>query len=320
MRRWTAPIIIVWLLVSARPLSAQTPADSAVAAGHAGLERFRRGDFSGALAEFGRAEALAHSPVFALYVARCQRSLGRLLEARASYQKVASEGLAESAPASWRRAQSDARVELAEVLAWIPSVVVDAGGAVTRFELDGEPRTKAQLGIELELDPGSHRLVVTGPGGSATRTFDLAEGTRGFRVKLEPPPVAVRDAPPVPPRKAAVSPAPRPARHREPAPPASFLRAPVLIPLAVGALGLVAGSIAGGMALVQTNRIKSRCQGNDCDPSDARKAERARRYADIATVSFTVAGAGLAVGLGIYALGSPRSREPRVAFTVGSAL
>jgi hypothetical protein len=82
---------------------------------------------------------------------------------------------------------------------------------------------------------------------------------------------------------------------------------------------LVAGAIAGGKALAQTKRIKSRCNGNDCDPADARNAEEARRFADIATVSFTVAGAGLAVGLGIYAVGA-RTREPRVSLNVGGAL
>jgi hypothetical protein len=240
-----------------------------------------------------------------------------LLEARAWYKKVSSEVLAASAPAPWRRAQSEALAELDEMTARIPSVVIDAADGVTHWELDGEPRTSGELGVELELDPGTHRVVATGPGGSAARSIELAEGVRAVRVKLELPPAsAAKEASPSP-SKSPVSPAPRLAQR--PPPGRSFARPPVLVPLAIGALGLVTGAIFGGKALIQTNRIKRRCDGNDCDPADAHEAEEAQRWADIATVSFSVAAAGLAFGLGIHAF-TGRSREPRVSLNVGGAL
>lgn len=105
-------------------------AASARELGNRGLVAYSAGDFGAALEHFGRAEELAHSPVFRLYIARSLHALGRTEEARAVYQSILEEvpaGEAESSgsggqtsestpsravPVPWLRARGEASREL----------------------------------------------------------------------------------------------------------------------------------------------------------------------------------------------------------------
>ena len=56
---------------------------SAVQLGHDGLALYEASRWSEAHERFQTAERLVHSPVFQLYMARCRRNMGRLIEAGA---------------------------------------------------------------------------------------------------------------------------------------------------------------------------------------------------------------------------------------------
>jgi hypothetical protein len=291
-------VIVVSMIVSATGLvhAEPGPAD-AVAIGHGALELFRHGDYASALARFQEADAIAHSPVFSLYIARCQRSLGRLLQARKSYRTVLDEVLDAEAPAPWRSAQVDAGAELAELSARIPSIVVEATFAPSAFELDGKPLSLAKLGTELELDPGPHHVTVGSNQGVVERSLNVSEGERGVRILFVEP------------------------RARKPGPTATSKpeakstdggpRYDIVVPVALGATALAVGATAGIVALVKTNDLKSRCDGNVCDPEDASLVDPIRSWATVSTVAFAVAGAGFAVGAVFAVTGSGKADTGR---------
>lgn len=156
-----------------------------------GLDLFEAGRFEEALAAFREAEALVHAPPFLLWSARSCEKLGRLLEARAFYQRIVDETLAADAPAAFQQAQADARVELAALVPRIPALKVAvtgaAPGAVT-LTLNGERIDQATL---VERDPGEHMLVAVAPGQSPIKkTIRLNEGAKEHITLDMTPPAA----------------------------------------------------------------------------------------------------------------------------------
>lgn len=87
----------------------------AVTLGHEGLAAYNKGNWAEARAKFGEAEALSHSPVFLLYIARSARNAGDLKAALSDYQKVIAEVVGSSTPAPWSNAIASAKQELPEV-------------------------------------------------------------------------------------------------------------------------------------------------------------------------------------------------------------
>jgi tetratricopeptide (TPR) repeat protein len=94
MTAWVRIRVVVILVVgsvlaSARPARAATPAAEREArhAFQAAEAHFRAGQFAEALAEYQAGYAAAPLPGFLINIAQCQRRLGDLLKARASYQK-----------------------------------------------------------------------------------------------------------------------------------------------------------------------------------------------------------------------------------------
>src|SRR6266545_4476278 len=98
----------VFPIHSARAQAEMPESVRALEIGHEGLKLFQIGDYRSALLRFEEAEQLAHSPVFVLYVARCQRGLGRLTNAKATLEQLVSQGTGPKWPAVWRKAVRDA--------------------------------------------------------------------------------------------------------------------------------------------------------------------------------------------------------------------
>lgn len=83
--------------------------------GHLGLAAYAERRWGDALRYFTDAEAWMHSPVFVLYMARCQQELGAIDRARALYHQAAEEPLGDEAPAAWREAQASAGAALQDL-------------------------------------------------------------------------------------------------------------------------------------------------------------------------------------------------------------
>ena len=294
--------LVVWPAVaSAQPTQRNT---EAVRLGREALDAYQRNDWAAAYSGFSSAEALTHSPVFVLYMARARRNSGALLDARDLYGRVVREDLEAAAPAPWRTAVTDAATELAELARRIPSIVVQVhtlapGESVV---VDGTAIAAERLGGEIELEPGEHRVALRRVGAEPIeKVVTLTDGARRVVVTLEvPPPFAPVVAPP---------PAPPPARTRSFVPPTRDA-APreegnpygtaATITGVVGLAGIAVGSVAGIIALGKASDAKRGCEDDVCPEANKQYRDMAYDYGALSTVGFIVGGVGLATSATLF--------------------
>lgn len=122
---------------------------------------------------------------------------------------------------------------------------------------------------------------------------------------VPPPPSA--SAPPVPPPPSASAPLGPRVPPPEEAPARS--RTPAIIALGVGGAGIVAGAVAGGLALAQASDIKGRCGPTECLASDQGNRDAAMIKGWISTVGFGVGIAGVAAGVVLIVTGGGGSKK-----------
>ncbi len=157
----------------------------AVRRGREGVTLYESGQWSEALTAFREADALFHSPVLTLYVARSLRSLGRLVEARRVYETLAREVLDPDAPRTWSQAQRDGGAELEALDREVPRIVVDVGAAPgATASVDG---VAVRPGETIALDPGRHQVEWTSPSGRVSKEVTLRRGSGTTRVELREP-------------------------------------------------------------------------------------------------------------------------------------
>ncbi|HSN98183.1 MAG TPA: tetratricopeptide repeat protein [Candidatus Nanopelagicales bacterium] len=94
--------------------------DQARALADRGFALHEQGKYAEALAAFEEAERQFHAPTVLLMIARSQVKLGRLADARATYERIVDEQLANYAPPPFFEAQAAARKELEELAAQMP--------------------------------------------------------------------------------------------------------------------------------------------------------------------------------------------------------
>lgn len=133
------------------------------------------------------AERLFHAPTHLLYIARAQAATTKLLAARETYKKLASETLPPKASKPFVDAQTTGRKELAELEGRIPRVIVrvEPQPSDLAVTLDAAALPKA-LGEAVEIDPGAHTVVARAAGYvDGTVTVMAPEGrTTEVRIKL----------------------------------------------------------------------------------------------------------------------------------------
>ncbi|WP_437932252.1 hypothetical protein WMF37_24370 [Sorangium sp. So ce291] len=199
LRRSVPFAAALFLLLPTGEVLAQSDQDRAAARSLAtqGAEAFTSGRFEEAIDLLGRAEALVHAPTHLLLVARAQTRLGRIVAAKETYLRIVREELPPTAPSPFKKAQQDAREELAAVEPRIATLRIALEGAAGRkigVKLDGQPVADALLGVHRPVDPGSHVVVVSPPGlAPIEQGITLADGERK-ELKIPIP-----ESPPAPP-------------------------------------------------------------------------------------------------------------------------
>ncbi|MEP7123387.1 MAG: tetratricopeptide repeat protein [Byssovorax sp.] len=185
------------LVLSSPALAAgPTPADREAARALAtrGYELFEGKDYPHAIESFEKAESRIHAPPHWLYIARSQAKLGKLLAAKATYERIVAEKLPDGSPLPFRDAQTSARSELGEVNVLIPSIeltLAGVGAASATVRLDDQPFPASAMGQSYPADPGLHTFVVTFPGSAPIeRTVAVkADGvTEHVNIALDPAP------------------------------------------------------------------------------------------------------------------------------------
>lgn len=260
-----------------------------------GLKLFGAGRWSEAYDWFREADVLYHAPTLVLYMARCQRQSGKLIEARALYEQLLAEPMPADARAAFVEAHDNAKVEVEKLRSLVPTVqfaVADAPRNAVRLTLDGAPLATDKK----ELNPGPHTLeVFGGKNEHATRTFTVVEGPN------PPINIALHAPPPIAPLPPAITPEKR----------GSY--APAAVALTVGAVGLVIGAATGAVTLSKASAVKSQCKGHVCPASAQAEANASNTLGNVSTAAFVVGGVAAATGVVLLVIrprGGPRRAAP----------
>jgi hypothetical protein len=312
LRRLLAMLLLATIPIAApalgQPHGDAADAREAIALGREAKEKYDRGDWAGALELFEAAEQKAHSPVLLLYIARCQRNLGRLLRARDVYRRIAEEPLPAGASAPFLAARSDAASDLQALTPRIPRLSVDTSrlpaGAV--IELDGEVVEASRLGQPLAVDPGAHELRARLGSREVARAAVRADEGGSHQVRLVP--------------RAATTPPPKPSPKVVPggdtkpeAEGGSYV--PGAVVLGFGVAALAAGVALRVVALQKIDDVESRCVGTSCLAEDEEEVDTAIAMQTASTVCFVVGGAAAATGV-VLLLVRPGGGDPAVALRV----
>jgi hypothetical protein len=277
-------------LAQRRPPPASSSGDlsaNARAKGEEGLRLFNAGQWAEAYEQFQKADELFHAPTLVLFMGNCQKARGKLIEARALYQKVAAEKLPNVAPEAFVKARASARTALDDLKRRIPSLQVTLtgpGAATARAQvtLDGVTMSASEMTGQ-EINPGDHKLTASADGlETTTRNVTVPEGST-LTVDL---PLGS----PLPP----VGPPPDSSAERG-------SLAPAVVAFGLGVAGLGVGAVTGLVSMGEVNDIKSRCNAaSQCLVSDLPEANRAANLATVSTIGFI--GGGALVGAGVVLL------------------
>ena len=272
--------------------TAQDRATARALAGE-GYAALKSKDYATAEDRFRRADELVHAPTLVLDYARALVGSGHFGEAYAAYQRVTSEQLPPDAPAVWKRAVKDAKVEIETVapkVAWLTIRVKGASDA--QVEIDRHPLATEHLGERLPQTAGERQIDVSAPGFvGQTIEKQLEEGDDAqVEITLQPVP---KPAPVI-----VVVPRPEPSRatvvvedRRK------SRRTLAYVSYGVSGLGIAVGAATGILWLKARSDIKSACGSLACRPQTGAEQDRLdddkRRYDTFGTLS----GIGFGVGL-----------------------
>jgi hypothetical protein len=261
--------------------------DRAVALGREGVTLYNEQRWMEAYDRFALAERTTHSPVFQLYMARCKRNLGALLEAEDVFRTVGSAKLAEDAPKAWHQARLEAQAELELVAERIPTLrIVVEGSRQAEVTVDGKAVDHTKRSA-LPVDPGTHVVAASAGPSRVARTITVVEKEREREVRLSLGGTRVAGGGVAPTGDARADPSP--------AEGGSYL--PGAIVTSIGAAGLLAGVITGVLALNKAREIEQNCVDNSCLRSDEPAGRNARSLATASTVSFVAGGVLAATGI-----------------------
>jgi len=246
------------------------------------------------------AESLFHAPTHLLYIARAQAATGKLIDARSTYEKLATEKLPPKASKPFQEAQATAKAELPKITDRIPKLVVRVEPAAAGLDvtLDGATLPRA-LGEPIEIDPGAHTVVARAPGYLDATVTVTAPEARETVVSVKLSPVAKgQDAPSTP------------TEPDEPGP--DGMRIASITLMAVGGAGLVAGGALGIVSLLKTSDANDKFEtcGLPCKSEIDDLDSEAATLGTASIIGLAAGGAVLGTGLVLYFVGDGGAPEP----------
>ncbi len=266
--------------------------------GTEGVTMSLAGDCAGAVDRLARAEALVHAPTTALPLARCQLTLGKVVEAIEILNRLVHEALSPDAPKSWLEARAQAPALLAAAELRVAKLQIhverttDAGGAGSDIQLavDGESVPSILIDHDRPTNPGPHRVTVVAAGFvPAEADVTLVDGqSQAVLLRLEPQPAALAIAGAVP------GPA-QPSAGAESA--ATPNRLPAYVAFGAGGAAIVVGSAYGVLAFQAKSHLSSACSDLVCPTSSQGDINAYKSDPVISTVAWGVGLAAAAAGV-----------------------
>lgn len=298
------------------PAMAQSDANRSAARrlGKEALGHYEQGDYEAALDRFRRAHELVGLTTTGLYTARTLEKLGRLVEASELYLEASRIELPNDAPEQHVSAKADARKAYEALQARIPQLTIDVqnvpSGAATHVTVDGTPVPPALIGVPRPTDPGDHLIEAAVGGTKRAQRITLAEGARE-RLTLDMSGVSVPGSQPPPPGPPPPPPGPEPGASGQPTSPnagdassSSVMATVGWVAIGLGGAGLVAGAIAGGLAIAKKGGLDDDCPNGECSPEFHGDVDSFQTTRLVSTVGL-IAGGVLAAGGLVLVLTAP---------------
>lgn len=282
MRRIAWAVGLAACLWSAN-VRADPQVDAARKLGQEALVAFEQGRWELAYDKFAQAHEKLRAPTLMLFMARCQRNRGKLVQARGHYEAVVREPLPARPSAPFVKAKKDAAEELEGLNRRIPSLKIQVSGpliADVAVRIDDVVVPPSDLGRAVPIDPGAHRVRITASGYQPhARDVVLPERAEVTDVDVALSALAAGGGP-----DEGESSVDGPAW-------------PGALALGVGGAGLVIGAVAGGIALARADSVRSQCIDGHCPPESEADADSARTLSTVSTVGLIAGGALAATGV-----------------------
>lgn len=310
-RRWIPAFALAASLACgsalAQPKKAELEAakKEAIAIADKGAEAFHDSKYQDAIDAFKKADQKFHVPKFVLYVARSQVKLGKLLEAKSTYQSVVDEKLPPYAPEEFFNAQTEAKKELVELENKIPTVRIEVNGVpqgqAASVMLDGTALAATDLGRPIPQNPGAHSIVVTLPGRpQLVRNVNLREGgSESVILEMGVTATPVVTAEPTTTAAPVVTAAPTTTATTNAKSGGLGIPTVTLAAYGVGAVGLIAGAVFGGLTLGQYNDYNA-------NPTKA-GLDQGRLFGLVTDIGFGTAIVGAGVGTVYWLVTKPKN-------------
>ncbi len=266
-----------------------------------GRERFTKGDHAGALTEFNASLDIVASPNTRLFVGRCLREMGRLVEAYVELGRTEIEAkeLAKDDP-RYEKAGQSAREERGKLEPRLGFVQVEIANA--------EPTTLLKVGNDevrpggwnepIPVMPGNAEIVATTEGRAPVqRTIEIKANERK-RVSLdtaEGAPIAGAEATPVP------STPPSSSSHP--------LRSAAYVAGGAAIVGLGLFTVFGIMSNGTYSDLETACPNGPCPPGHAADVSVGKTQQTVANVGLAVFAIGAAAGVTLWVVSSPKSKS-----------
>ena len=240
------------------------------------------GKLEAALGKFSAAHAIMRVPTTGVEVGRTLFALKRFVEAADAFLEVIRMPRSEDESASFASARNEARslaMKAERRVARLQFQGVSPPTAGVEVQVDGAAVADLSEDKPLRLDPGLHVVILRSSGGKL----------REHRMVLDAGKVSVLDV-----RSAARGPLADAQEAPKAWPPPLALTM-----LGVGAAGLLAGGVVGGIALSRSAELERACVSGACPPQEHDALDGLRRLSHAST-GLLVAGGVLGVAGGLW--------------------
>jgi hypothetical protein len=269
-----------------------------------GADQVEAGKYAEAIKTFEEAERLYHAPTILFSLARAYVGAGKLVEARAIFQRVVDEKLPAGASAYFVDAQRRSRDEIVALEKRIPTLKIlvrGGGGRGLRLRLDDADLADWAPERAYPLDPGAHSVTVVPLGGvGVSKSAMLAEGAH-LTLEIE---------------LAGVAPAVAPTLVERADVPRPWLL-PSLMGYGLGMIGLGLGVGTGVAAMNLSKQVDKECPAFKCPASAASDLSAARGLGTASTVGFVLAGVGAVAGTVLLIVKPGVKSSAQVGLSVG---
>lgn len=187
MGRAVALLILTVLFSAHSRVAAQdaTASSAARALFNEGVALAEQEQWSDAAERFERAIALRDSAVIAYNLGLALEHLGRPVEAAERFRRVARDAAAD---ATMRASANTALAEVEPHIAWV-TITIEGDRLGRALRVDGHEIPEALIGAATPVDPGTHAISLSEPGGAevSTQSITMAEGQRESVTLASPP-------------------------------------------------------------------------------------------------------------------------------------